>query len=387
MYFHSFFQNTGDDETETTESIVPSETQELLQALKTKAEAFSDKEWLQYWQMEGPSLLIGGWKTIHPDIPLSKIHELGSLEFVSATLEHLTLKTEHQSPSQFNDPSAHDENTNSDDIAPTSYRTVSNVYTNSSGVDSSEGMEDQLKDDSGDGDGESSFLSDEDILRMWNEHYNSYYWYCYHLHRQQYQEHQLQYESVPGDYGDRGGQDTSLEVCLVHDFCLILKCLSLAFSLLFQGVSHNFEDTIEEADCSNPANAMDIVCENTSAAVLNDCNGCCNGGCLSDNRKEEGSADEELQQNIASTTSQDVDGDPIAEDNDGEREQQGEKIVEKSVDHVDELIDDEQGVSVSVSEVEESTTMVENESVPAVQTDVGSSAFGEGKGSEAYRRQ
>lgn len=180
--------------------------------MKKKAEAFSNKEWQQYWQLEGPSLLISGWKNIHPDIPFTKIQELSSLEFLSTTLEYLSLKPERDLPSHHNDLSPLESSslTGSETVAPPTYDSVSSVFTNSIGVDSGEKMETQMKEVAEGSEESSCSLSDEEILRMWNEHYNSYYWYCFHLHQQQ---QQLQECVAESEHGHSEGQDVAFEVC------------------------------------------------------------------------------------------------------------------------------------------------------------------------------
>ena len=65
--------------------------EELLGALRLKAEAFADKNWEEYWKSEGPSLLARGWVNMHPLIPLHRVEEVCAVDFLCCTMTQLDL--------------------------------------------------------------------------------------------------------------------------------------------------------------------------------------------------------------------------------------------------------------------------------------------------------
>ena len=67
--------------------------EELLGALRLKAEAFADKNWEEYWKSEGPSLLARGWVNMHPLIPLQRVEEVCAVDFLCCTMTQLDLAT------------------------------------------------------------------------------------------------------------------------------------------------------------------------------------------------------------------------------------------------------------------------------------------------------
>ena len=68
-----------------------SEQDELLQALKLKAEAFADKSWEVYWLSEGPRILASTWMSTYPSIPLTRVEEVCSVGFLCQAVEGMTL--------------------------------------------------------------------------------------------------------------------------------------------------------------------------------------------------------------------------------------------------------------------------------------------------------
>ena len=67
--------------------------EELLEALRLKAEAFADKNWEECWKSEGPSLLARGWVNIYPLIPLQRVEEVCAVDFLCSTMTQLDLAT------------------------------------------------------------------------------------------------------------------------------------------------------------------------------------------------------------------------------------------------------------------------------------------------------
>ena len=56
--------------------------EDLLHALRMKAEAYANKAWEEHWRKVGPSLLAQGWTATHPDIPLMYVKVLVSYLYV-----------------------------------------------------------------------------------------------------------------------------------------------------------------------------------------------------------------------------------------------------------------------------------------------------------------
>ena len=188
----------------------PSEEEQLLEALRKKADAFSNKEWEAYWLREGPALLTNGWLATHPDIPLANVEGVCSLEFLSSAIKNLSLESyqshevvgedeeystesivavsggreegvkitaemkfdsemevssaHHEGAAVVTEPMASCEETSSSSVRvaglPVEDKTVTEVTKGDSSTDV-------------------AALSSEAIVAMWNEHYNSYYWYIY----------------------------------------------------------------------------------------------------------------------------------------------------------------------------------------------------------------
>ena len=155
---------------------------------------------------EGPALLTSGWVATHPSIPLSKLEELVSLEFLSSSVMNLSLDSsqEHQTAQDYTtesivavsgekdaktiiaeDLSRHldsemevssqsqeEERIKSDAIVESS--TSTGVV-----VDSTDKGHEVTKDEGEEHVSTATALSTEEIVAMWNEHYNRYYWYMY----------------------------------------------------------------------------------------------------------------------------------------------------------------------------------------------------------------
>jgi hypothetical protein len=193
----------------------PSEEEQLLAALRKKADAFANKDWETYWLKEGPALLTSGWLASHPNIPLAKVEEVCSLEFISSAIKSLSIESSsceavsggegggvegeevyhtesimavsgggrdegvkivaetrldsemevssavHEGAALVPEPMASSKETASSDVI-IDDKTVSEMSKDDSCTDRDEAT-----------------LSSEAIVAMWNEHYNSYYWYTY----------------------------------------------------------------------------------------------------------------------------------------------------------------------------------------------------------------
>lgn len=192
-----------------------------------KADAFANKEWEAYWAREGPALLTSGWISAHPDIPLSTLEELGSLDFLSlssavkslslganetaeehttesivavagrcqevkmATMtEKLTPQLDYEMDVSSSSPPEGvvvESESTADDKAVSSTTVVVGCPLIRGEEGSSEVTERDVSTT------EAASLSPEAVTAMWNEHYNSYYWFMYQsfLEVQQCQEQQV----------------------------------------------------------------------------------------------------------------------------------------------------------------------------------------------------
>ena len=224
----------------------PSEEEQLLAALRKKADAFANKDWEAYWLIEGPALLTSGWLASHPNIPLAKVEEVCSLEFISSAVKNLSIESSsceavvgdglegevyhtesimavsgggreegvkvtaetrsdsemevssesaaHEGAALVPEPLVSSKEPASSDVA-VDDKTVSEVSKdNSCTVDETS-------------------LSSEAIVAMWNEHYNSYYWYTYEAYVQEHcrgEGGQLLLEEGEVKRGGEGGEQLLL---------------------------------------------------------------------------------------------------------------------------------------------------------------------------------
>lgn len=203
---HLFISLSFQVETEQQEAS-PTEEEQLLAALRMKADAFANKDWEAYWLREGPSLLTNGWLVTRPNIPLAKVEEVCSLDFISSAIESLRLD-EHQGhdsystesivslsagdkgtktstegqglqvDSEMDLSSAHDHEKGATVTAEISREGTTTTFVSNSPV---EGQAAAVVCEDVDGESTVVALSSEDIVAMWNEHYNAYYWYMYQL--------------------------------------------------------------------------------------------------------------------------------------------------------------------------------------------------------------
>ena len=220
----------------------PSEEELLLEALRKKADAFSNREWEAYWLKEGPSLLTHGWAASHPDIPLDKLSEVCSLEFISSAIKTLSLEScsrsheaggeedEYSTESILAVSSGREEGVKVTCMAetqldlemevssegaaiPTEPMAVSEEVASSNDTNlqlvGSETVTDAAN---GEGPTDEATLSSEAIVALWNEHYNSYYWYIYEMFvREQKGEQQQQQQLPPGEEEEEGGEGEEIE--------------------------------------------------------------------------------------------------------------------------------------------------------------------------------
>ena len=198
----------------------PTEEEQMLAALRMKADAFANKEWEAYWLREGPALLTAGWLSSHPTIPLTKVKEVCSLDFLSSAINSLSLESGGQ------DGGSH----STDALVATSFKEGGNLTEGSleskldysemevssahdqaqPATESEEASADVMKTAGSDGEMAAKLEEDvsmetaigsEAIAAMWNEHYNWYYWYMYQVFVQQQETQQMGREE-----GEREGE-------------------------------------------------------------------------------------------------------------------------------------------------------------------------------------
>ena len=226
----------------------PSEEEQLLAALRKKADAFANKDWEAYWLTEGPALLTSGWLASHPNIPLAKVEEVCSLEFISSAVKNLNIESSSceaiggdgvegegqvyhtesimavsgggreegvkiMAETRFDsEMEVSSESAVHDGAALVSELLVGSKEPASSDVAVDDKTVSEVsKDDSYTVDEAS--LSSEAIVAMWNEHYNSYYWYTYEAYVQEHcqgEEGQLLLGEGEVKRGGEGGEQLLL---------------------------------------------------------------------------------------------------------------------------------------------------------------------------------
>ncbi len=176
------------------EPTLDSETDELLTALRIKAAAFSNESWSIHWLANGPQILIDGWKQTYPDVPLSRVARVCSVDFLAPFLTETTPLFNSEDLQQFalqdddkDCPNSEDKETEvktaieneleklqiSDQDATQEINVPTVVQMDTSASKNEPPCEEKV--------------SDENITAMWGAHYNSYYWFCF----QSYQQEQL----------------------------------------------------------------------------------------------------------------------------------------------------------------------------------------------------
>ena len=168
----------SDDVTSTQPEAPTSPTQELLGALKRKAQAFADQEWQQYWSSAGPVHLAWSWKQQYPGIPLTKVECLSGVDFLCQSLQtHMTLNTTQDSDQLTNVETRQEEDGCC--MSPSEHATSSEHVEMTVGASTAEEPREvgvAIPTEEGGGREEPS---DTEVLAMWNQFYNQHYWSHY----------------------------------------------------------------------------------------------------------------------------------------------------------------------------------------------------------------
>ena len=214
-------------------------TQDLLTALRIKAEAFANSEWQSYWSLHGPSVLATTWTNQYPRIPLQHIEALTGIDFlcqafgekITQDLERCTLNGEDDQEAMEQTPLANFSSSGSDltnaalivkpctDSLVTSGLNGCGSHSEDSSTEDTVKIVESQEDPVGDLDvhdvpdkqevmanadgGHSELNLDGDkLLSVWDEFYNSIYWFLYHCFtgsQQQGEEEKADMENVPGE--------------------------------------------------------------------------------------------------------------------------------------------------------------------------------------------
>jgi len=236
--------------------------------VRLKAEAFANKDWQEYWNTHGPALLATGWVTAHPHVSLQTLLDsVHSLDFLTSAMDQLGLSSS-SSPASSGTPSlpktsgrsrseplqlhlcngVHDDNDTegcdlqmggqgaeeavavSDEVVPPVSVLVSD---DDEGHVVSEALMqkefDRLKQgvcenileagtkenghvctevgiaDESDGIFANGIPPTEQLLRLWEAHYNSYYWYAFLAFKEHGEDCQVLYQAESGDVKEEAG--------------------------------------------------------------------------------------------------------------------------------------------------------------------------------------
>ena len=154
-----------------------------------KAAAFSDAAWLDHWDQHGPTLVARGWASLYPHLPLAQVERATGVGFlvtavggegVEGGVGDLVTGVSGEGV----------EGGVGDLVRATESLVISEEEAQATGnrgtADTSETVvmetTNQTPKASCAHDPEPRTLTsatDEELQRLWGEHYNTYYWYCY----------------------------------------------------------------------------------------------------------------------------------------------------------------------------------------------------------------
>lgn len=165
---------------------------DLYDALRVKAAAYANHEWQEYWSHYGPAYLAECWQEQHPDIPLKHVETVSGLGFLCEALEQ---KMQLESCPELEKSTMDGEQMMSPDKSKTKARSnadeidlvldvglpespvKSQILASEEHTSTPEGLH------SHDTTSKNNVVSltDEEVLYLWNEFYNSLYWYAFQL--------------------------------------------------------------------------------------------------------------------------------------------------------------------------------------------------------------
>lgn len=179
------------------EEVVKEETTEeqLLYSLQVKGNAMSDEAWQQHWAQIGPGLLANGWLESYPSVPLSQVEQITGVSFLTQAAaaiqgSELSDAVEKLSVSENSIPTENTVNLDPPDLSTLSIDDTtpkvdtselvtadvqvadeSQLQQQHQGQQHQQGQQQQLQ--------QQQSFSNEEIVKMWSNFYNGYYWHCY----------------------------------------------------------------------------------------------------------------------------------------------------------------------------------------------------------------
>ncbi len=180
-----------------------SDTDDLLAALQVKAAAFSNDGWNTYWGKNGPQFLIDAWKLAHPELSLSRVARVCSVDFISSFLsesEPIVHDTPHSEMMNTLSPQQDASKTDNKDLDTIETNIeVDKIFDGNEMADNLKKLE--LSDTNTDQDtmeetgvkatssnaeqAQCTDISNEDLVTLWGDHYNTCYWYCFQSYSQE----------------------------------------------------------------------------------------------------------------------------------------------------------------------------------------------------------
>ena len=157
-----------------------------MESLRLKAEAFSNQAWSEYWAAYGPSLLVRGWVSVYPHVPLEQLHRVCALECLAQAMEQLGLEGgDGESNGMSRVIAGTSESVlreGSEMLNASADDTTQEIVVSDGGMaEEGNGADVSPPSSPSHGHASSAAPTDEEVARLWSEHYNSYYWYCYQV--------------------------------------------------------------------------------------------------------------------------------------------------------------------------------------------------------------
>ena len=165
---------------------------DLYDALRVKAAAYANHEWQEYWSHYGPAYLAECWQEQHPDIPLKHVETVSGLGFLCEALEQ---KMQLESCPELEKSTVEGDQMMSPDNSKTQTRSKADeinvvfdgglpksaVKSQISASEEHTCTPEALHSQCTTSKSNVVSLTDEEVLYLWNEFYNSLYWYAFQL--------------------------------------------------------------------------------------------------------------------------------------------------------------------------------------------------------------